>query len=188
MQAEIDREAWERILDSAGLSPERHIRFQKAFFNREEKCIEIVIDGNGERYPFLMPKDEPSYLQIFPQDLDAIDLSDTSYILTNGMMLFQDPAATSIEAFLRDHVMDIHGKGLESVRQRYLHPLDLGTLFDQRLVACESEVDDLTVILDRLLDVRIHEQFEFIKARYTPYDIIAEPYVIERFIHLGDAA
>jgi hypothetical protein len=24
----------------------------------------------------------------------------------------------------RDHVMDIHGKGLESVRQRYLHPLD----------------------------------------------------------------
>ncbi len=84
--------------------------------------------------------------------------------------------------------MDIHGKGLESVRQRYLHPLDLGTLFDQRLVACESEVDDITVILDRLPDVRIHEQLELIKARYTPYDIIAEPYVIERFIHLGNAA
>jgi len=64
--------------------------------------ILIVIDQNSDRFPFLMPKEDPSYLQIYPEDLSGIDLSDTEYILTNGMMLFDDPAASSITSFLKE--------------------------------------------------------------------------------------
>ena len=64
--------------------------------------ILIVIDQNSDRFPFLMPKEDPSYLQIYPEDLSGIDLNDTEYILTNGMMLFDDPAASSITSFLKE--------------------------------------------------------------------------------------
>lgn len=64
--------------------------------------ILIVIDSNNDRFPFLMPKEDPSYLRIYPEDLSGIDLSDTEYILTNGMMLFDDPAASSITSLLKE--------------------------------------------------------------------------------------
>ncbi len=60
----------------------------------------VVLDENNDRHPFLMPKDDPSYLRIYPEDLSRIDLQDVSYILTNGMMLFEKPAASNISAFL----------------------------------------------------------------------------------------
>ena len=69
----------------------------------------VVIDENRDRHTFLMPKDEPSYLEIYKDDLDDIDLSDTEYILTNGMMLFRNPAAENITDFL----IKAHEKGIK---------------------------------------------------------------------------
>lgn len=60
--------------------------------------ILVVVDEKGERFPFLMPKDNPSYLNINPEDLFLDD--EVVYILTNGMMLFDEPAASSIADFL----------------------------------------------------------------------------------------
>ena len=60
----------------------------------------VHLDENGERHPSLLIQERQAYLQIYPQDLASIDLSDTEYILTNGMMLFEEPAASSISAFL----------------------------------------------------------------------------------------
>lgn len=70
--------------------------------------ILVVLNENNERYPFLMPKENPSYLQIYPEELQKIDLTDTEYILTNGMMLFRQPAAGSICDFLKH----AHQKGI----------------------------------------------------------------------------
>ena len=71
--------------------------------------IMVVIDKNKERHPFLMPKENPSYLQIYPDELDKIDLSDTEYIITNGMMLFRNPAAETIA----DYLTQCHQKGIK---------------------------------------------------------------------------
>lgn len=68
----------------------------------------IVLDENHDRHPFLMPARDPSYLQIHPEDLDRIDLDRFSHILTNGMMFFQEPAASSIPAFLQQ----AHDRGI----------------------------------------------------------------------------
>ena len=62
--------------------------------------ILIVIDEKGDRHPFLMPKKDPSYLEIYPEELEQIDLREMKYIITNGMMLFEDPAASTIVSFL----------------------------------------------------------------------------------------
>ena len=69
----------------------------------------VVLDENNDRHPFLMPKDDPSYLKIYPEDLSRIDLQDVSYILTNGMMLFEKPAAESITNYL----IDVHKQGIK---------------------------------------------------------------------------
>ena len=69
----------------------------------------IILDENNDRHPFLMPKEKPSYLEIYPEDLSSIDLKDVSYILTNGMMLFEKPAAESITAFL----INAHQQGIQ---------------------------------------------------------------------------
>ena len=71
----------------------------------------MVLDEDGERHPFLMPKDEPSYLQIHQEDFADIDLKDIEYILTNGMMFFQEPAASSILSFLHK----AHDQGIKIV-------------------------------------------------------------------------
>lgn len=63
--------------------------------------ILVVIDENRDRFPLLMPRENPSYLQITEDDLSAIDLQDTEYVLSNGMMLFDRPAAPAICAFLK---------------------------------------------------------------------------------------
>ncbi len=70
--------------------------------------ILVIIDENHDRFPLLMPRDDPSYLQITKEDLKAIDLKDIEYILSNGMMLFEEPAAPAICEFLRKaHERDI---------------------------------------------------------------------------------
>lgn len=71
--------------------------------------IRIELDQNNDRHPYLYTKDNPSYLQIFKEDLDNIDLTNTEYILTNGMMLFSNPAASNITEFL----IDCHSKGIK---------------------------------------------------------------------------
>lgn len=73
--------------------------------------IWIELDENNDRHPYLYTKDNPSYLQIYKDDLDRIDISDTEYILTNGMMLFENPAAENISNYLSE----CHKKGIKIV-------------------------------------------------------------------------
>ncbi len=68
----------------------------------------VRLDKDGDRHPSLLSQERQAYLKIYPEDLSTIDLSDTEYILTNGMMLFEEPAASSIAAFLAlAHAQDI---------------------------------------------------------------------------------
>lgn len=71
--------------------------------------IRIELDENNDRHPYLYTKDNPSYLQIYEDDLNNIDLSNTEYILTNGMMLFENPAAENITNYL----VRCHDKGIK---------------------------------------------------------------------------
>ena len=112
--------------------------------------ILVVLNENSERYPFLMPKNNPSYLQIFPEELDKIDLSDTEYVLTNGMMLFQQPAAGSICAFLdRAHrkgiriLLDINYR-IETIHQDNACLLEIVQLSDYLLGSIEDDFLPLT--------------------------------------------
>ncbi len=101
--------------------------------------ILVVIDQNKDRHPFLMPKDEPSYLQVFREDLEAIDLSDTEYILTNGMMLFRDPAAENITGFL----LKAHDRGIKILMDINFRP---ETIHEDR-----RYLDKIVEIADHLL-------------------------------------
>ncbi len=69
----------------------------------------VRLDRNGDRHPSLLSQERQAYLQIYPEDLSSIDLSDIEYILTNGMMLFEEPAARSIAGFL----LSAHRQGIK---------------------------------------------------------------------------
>ena len=84
--------------------------------------------------------------------------------------------------------MNIDRERLEPVRQRYLDSPDLRAVFDERFMTCEPEIYNVAIILYRLLDIGLHEQFELGQIGYTPNNIVSEPYVIECSIHLRDAA
>ena len=112
--------------------------------------ILVVLNENNERYPFLVPNENPSYLQIFPEELDKIDLTDTEYILTNGMMLFQQPAAGSICDFLeKAHqkgitiLLDINYR-IETIHQDNTHLLKIIQLSDYLLGSIEDDFLPLT--------------------------------------------
>ena len=55
-------------------------------------------------------------------------------------------------------------------------------------MACEPEIDNVSLIFDRLTDIGFHEELKLRKLRNSPDDIVAEPDVIQRNIHLRDAA
>ena len=71
--------------------------------------IRIELDESGDRHPYLYTKDNPSYLQIYEDDLNKIDISNTEYILTNGMMLFENPAGENITNYL----VSCHNRGIK---------------------------------------------------------------------------
>ena len=112
--------------------------------------ILVVLNEDNERYPFLMPKENPSYLQIYPEELDNIDLTGTEYILTNGMMLFQQPAAGSICDFLnKAHqkniriLLDINYR-VETLHQDNTYLLKAVQLSDYLLGSIEDDFLPLT--------------------------------------------
>ena len=124
------------------------------YFSIDENLVStqilVVLNENNERYPFLMPKENPSYLQIFPEELDKIDLSDTEYILTNGMMLFQQPAANSICSFLKKAhqkgiriLLDINYR-IETIHQDNSYLLKVIQLSDYLLGSIEDDFLPLT--------------------------------------------
>ena len=118
----------------------------------DSTLIRITVDENGDRHPVLLNADDPSYLKICRDDLDRIDLSDTGYILTNGMMLFREPCASSILAFLKK----AHEKGITVVLDINFRPetrdqdrailmqvievsdILLGSVRDDYLTLCET--------------------------------------------------
>jgi len=73
------------------------------FTLREELAsvqILVVIDEANERFPFLMPREAPSHLALFPEDLPETLLEQFDMVHTSGLMLFEDPAASSVCGFL----------------------------------------------------------------------------------------
>lgn len=72
------------------------------FFLKEKESTKVLIEinENNDRFPKLLTNIKPSYLQISKEHLSQINLNDCEYILTNGMMLFDNPAAETISDFL----------------------------------------------------------------------------------------
>ena len=66
----------------------------------------------------------------------------------------------SIKAFLLDYLVDRNGECLESVRQFDVYDLKAFLLFKEGLVRCEPYVDEISFVFDRLLNIRLYEQFE----------------------------
>ena len=66
----------------------------------------------------------------------------------------------SVVAFLLDYLVDSNGECLESVRQLDIDDLKAFLLFKERLVRREPYVDKISFVFDRLLNIRLYEQFE----------------------------
>lgn len=71
-------------------------------FYLDENCLStqilVVIDEQGDRFPFLMPREKPGYLQLFPEEFPKA--TDFDAVFTSGLMLFQNPAAANICDYL----------------------------------------------------------------------------------------
>ena len=84
--------------------------------------------------------------------------------------------------------MDIHSEILKSVRKRHGHRRDLGPVLQKRLVTGKPEINDVSFILDRLPDIRLHEELKLGKLTDTPDHIIAEPDVVKSLVHFRNTA
>lgn len=75
------------------------------YFILDEKLssvlVLVVIDEKNERYPFLMPRENPSHLQLFDEDIPDRLLEQVSFVHTTGLMLFEEPAAVAVCRFLK---------------------------------------------------------------------------------------
>ena len=61
----------------------------------------LIVDGeDGERVPYAMPREKGSQNQIRPEDLPDSLLSEIGWVHTSGIMLREDPAASSIADFV----------------------------------------------------------------------------------------
>jgi sugar/nucleoside kinase (ribokinase family) len=68
--------------------------------NLSSVMILVVIDENHDRFPFLMPRENPSHLELFDADMPEVLLEQFSIVHTTGLMLFEEPAAGSVCCFL----------------------------------------------------------------------------------------
>ncbi|PKM70682.1 MAG: hypothetical protein CVU93_00825, partial [Firmicutes bacterium HGW-Firmicutes-18] len=62
--------------------------------------ILVVLDEKNERFPFIMPRENPSHLQLFDEDIPDRLLQQVSFVHTTGLMLFEEPAAGTVCRFL----------------------------------------------------------------------------------------
>ncbi len=62
--------------------------------------ILAVLDEQNDRFPFLMPRRQPSHLELYPGDLPDELLDSFDLVHTSGLMLFENPAAESVCGFL----------------------------------------------------------------------------------------
>ncbi|NMC83647.1 MAG: sugar kinase [Anaerolineaceae bacterium] len=58
--------------------------------------ILVVIDEKNDRFPFLMPRENPSHLELYDADLPDDLLEQISCVHTTGLMLFEEPAAETV--------------------------------------------------------------------------------------------
>lgn len=59
-----------------------------------------VVGEDNDRIPFLVPRENASHLQMFPQDLPDSLLDEIGWVHTSGIMLYNQPAAKTITEFL----------------------------------------------------------------------------------------
>jgi len=64
--------------------------------NLSSVLILVVIDEKNERFPFLMPRENPSHLQLFDEDIPDRLLEQVSFVHSTGLMLFEEPAAGAV--------------------------------------------------------------------------------------------
>lgn len=60
----------------------------------------VVVDEQGERFPFLMPRDNPAHLAITQGDLPHTLLDEFDMVHTSGLMLFEQGPASALCDFL----------------------------------------------------------------------------------------
>lgn len=59
-----------------------------------------VVGEDNDRIPFLVPRENPSHLQLLPQDLPDSLSDEIGWVHTSGIMLHNEPAAKTITEFL----------------------------------------------------------------------------------------
>ena len=68
--------------------------------NLTSVMIFAVIDENNDRFTFLMPRENPSHLELYDVDIPEGLLEQLSFVHTTGLMLFDEPAAGTVCRFL----------------------------------------------------------------------------------------
>ncbi|MGB8215569.1 MAG: sugar kinase [Anaerolineales bacterium] len=72
--------------------------------------IMVVIDENNDRFPFRIPREKSSYLELYDADIPEDVLEQISFVHTTGLMLFEEPAAGTVCRFLEKCARQ--GKGI----------------------------------------------------------------------------
>ncbi len=88
--------AMKTALQNDGVNTEHFILDE----NLSSVLIMVVIDEKNDRFPFLMPRENPSHLQLFDEEIPDRLLQQVSFVHTTGLMLFEEPAAGSVGRFL----------------------------------------------------------------------------------------
>ncbi len=122
--------------------------------NLSSALILVVIDEKNDRFPFLMPRQNPSHLQLFDEDIPDRLLQQVSFVHSTGLMLFEEPAAGAVCRFLEKCAargikvsLDINLR-IETLRQNREHLLQAIESADYLLGSGIDEFSPLTGIRD----------------------------------------
>jgi len=128
--------------------------------NLSSVLILVVIDEKNERFPFLMPRENPSYLQLFDEDMPDRILEQVSFVHSTGLMLFEEPAAGAVCRFLEKCAahgikvsLDINLR-IETLKQNRDHLLQALDAVDYLFGSGMDEFVPLTGIHDPLAAAR----------------------------------
>jgi Sugar kinases, ribokinase family len=70
--------------------------------NLSSVLVMAVLDENNDRFTFLMPRENPSHLELYDADMPENIWERISIVHTTGLMLFEQPAAGTVCRFLEE--------------------------------------------------------------------------------------
>ena len=91
----------------------------------------------------------------------------------------------------RDLVMDRNCKRLETgirIKLRNLYMIKHISLCQDRRMLCKPDIDNISLVINRLRDEWQREHPEFLDIRHLPYNIVAHSDIIQDLIQLRDPA